>query len=88
MTSWDPLMSGYCKAFSVATLRRFPGWPVEAENRTAPQDEADRGICFVHEDFLVTWGVLRTDEETIMRGDTQEWREFCENELRLTPRET
>ncbi len=74
MTTWDPLMSRYCKAYPAERFSDFAGWP-------KPDNTLPDAVFFVHDDFLVTTGALRKEEDIILKGDEPGWREFARGEL-------
>ena len=66
----------YCKAYRLGELRRFPNWKdISAADivEAAPDDD----YVFIHEDYSVTRSIWR-DRETVFKGDTAEWRQFCD----------
>jgi hypothetical protein len=79
----------YCKAYSVAELRRFPGWKTNPNSlRPADSGEAtartltEEDYLFLHDDFAVTDGVFR-DEYIVFDSATEDWMRFCKEELQF-----
>jgi ankyrin repeat protein len=81
---WRP----YCRAYPVAELRRYPGWPA---GQAKQPDQADAGpapgaggqpdqIVFLHDDLTVT-ASMWPGEDVIFDTVTDEWARFCEREL-------
>jgi hypothetical protein len=91
-----PTMGRYCKAFPLASLRRFSEWNENASNaRTevqeqdgrqllAPRPLADSSILYLHENLVVTDGIF-VDEHVIFDAGTPEWEEFCRTQLEFSP---
>ena len=71
-------MKSYSKAYSLAELRRFPGW---AAGASADEPElTDDDIAYLGLDFVVLSDPSR--EEGLIFGEvTSEWQEFCTSEL-------
>ena len=63
---WRP----YCKAYPIAELRRFPGWP----------EGTDVELAFVHDDLSVT-ASMWPGEDVLYDGASAEWARFCAEEL-------
>lgn len=80
-------MSAYCRAYLAEELRRFPEWServpplvVRADGGT-PEEPAQEFACFfVHDDLVVTAGVLR-DEQVVFDRVDDAWRTFCRETL-------
>jgi hypothetical protein len=75
----------YCAAYPLDELRRFPSWPTAA----APSAESngnhadDPDVVFIHEDYKVTKSIW--PGENVIFGDvTDQWKEFCRNELKFS----
>jgi ankyrin repeat protein len=75
----------YCTAYPLDELRRFPSWPAAA----APSAESngnhadDPDVVFIHEDYKVTKSIW--PGENVIFGDvTDQWKEFCRNELKFS----
>lgn len=64
---WRP----YCRAYPLAELRRFPGWP---------DGESTDGIAFLHDDLTVTSSMWPGDG-VLYDGKSAEWARFCAEEL-------
>ena len=86
-------MAIYCKAFLAKDLQLFPGWtPNEmtwmSVNKNdgemqAPQDYPGDAILYLHDNYVVTDGVLR-DEKIVFDKVMPEWIEFCRGTLGFT----
>jgi hypothetical protein len=78
----------YCKAYSVADLRRFPEWRENPGSLRAEPDEAgprtltDEDFLFLHEDLVITDGVFR-DEHIVFDAVTDNWIRFCKEDLQF-----
>jgi hypothetical protein len=66
----------YCTAYYVGDLHRYPGWTSDTP------DLKDDDIVFLHQDYTVTRSMW-AGEEVIFNDVTEQWREFCNNELRF-----
>jgi len=66
----------YCTAYHVSNLRRYPAWTSEV------QDLTDDDVVFVHQDFTVTKSIW-AGEDVVFNNVTDQWKEFCSNELRF-----
>ncbi|HMB55272.1 MAG TPA: hypothetical protein VKU40_18280 [Thermoanaerobaculia bacterium] len=86
-------MSAYCKAYEAKRLRAYPGWKEDAsdlrqemtevdgkEVESARDEIGDDDILYVHDDYVVTDDVFR-DQNVVFSEVTDEWREFCHEEL-------
>jgi ankyrin repeat protein len=83
---WRP----YCRAYPVAELRRYPGWPAgpaQPGPGTAGESGAADGsgeqqdqIVFLHDDLTVT-ASMWPGEDVIFDAVTGEWAQFCAAEL-------
>lgn len=68
--SWRP----YCRAYPVAELRAFPGWP--------QQDGVADALAYVHDDLTVTEDIW--PGEGVLFGAEQvspDWERFCREQL-------
>jgi hypothetical protein len=68
----------YCKSYTLAELRRFPGWSagVQPEEQEMPDDK----YVFLTDVFTVLLSPI--DKENILFGeDSPEWRQFCTETL-------
>jgi ankyrin repeat protein len=65
----------YCTAYQVGELRRYPSW-------TETQQLADEDVVFLHQDYTVTKSIW-AGEDVIFDSVTDEWKNFCNNELRF-----
>lgn len=65
----------YCTAYHVGQLRRFASWPETAEL-------GDDDVVFLHQDYTVTKSIW-TGEDVIFDRVTDQWKDFCNNELRF-----
>jgi ankyrin repeat protein len=78
---WRP----YCRAYPLAELRRYPGWPDQARPRPGPgAEDGSAGqageIVFLHDDLTVT-ASMWPGEDVIFDVVTGEWARFCAEEL-------
>jgi ankyrin repeat protein len=78
---WRP----YCRAYPVAELRRYPGWPADQADQpeAGPAQEAGGQpdqIVFLHDDLTVTASMWQ-GEDVIFDAVTDEWARFCAGEL-------
>jgi ankyrin repeat protein len=78
---WRP----YCRAYPVAELRRYPGWPADRADQPGavlaerPGGHPDQ-IVFLHDDLTVT-ASMWPGEDVIFDAVTDEWTQFCAGEL-------
>ncbi len=80
----------YCKAYLLADLRRYPGWPASHAhgsnghngNGAQPPAAADEEIAFLHQDYTVTQS-MQHDEDVLFAEVTPEWQAFCADELKF-----
>ena len=87
-------MSTYCKAYSLDTLRQYPGWSEKSENARAetvkenakkiekPRKLTDNDFLYVHESLIVTDGIFE-DRNIIFDNITPEWEKFCKETLKF-----
>jgi len=86
-------MARYCKAYSVADLKRYPGWNVgevdasilvggEEDESSGHRALRDDDYLFVQENLVVTAGIF-LDENVLFQESADAWRRFCESELRF-----
>lgn len=66
----------YCTAFHVSDLRRYPAWASEV------QELKDEDVVFLHQDFTVTRSIW-AGEDVVFNTVTDQWKQFCSNELRF-----
>ena len=66
----------YCTAYHLSDLRRYPSWTSEL------QDLGDDDVVFLHQDFTVTKSIW-AGEDVVFDKVTDEWKNFCGNELRF-----
>lgn len=67
----------YCRAYTLADLRRFPGW------RQAMEPVAgDDTFVFLHSDLKVTQ-TISPDENIVYEDQSVEWRTFCSQQLQF-----
>lgn len=66
----------YCTAYYLGDLRRYPGWTSDA------QDLKDEDVVFLHQDYTVTRSMW-AGEDVIFNDLTEQWKSFCNNELRF-----
>lgn len=75
----------YCAAYPLDELRRFPSWPATAspgaESNGNHADGPD--VVFIHEDYKVTKSIW-PGENVIFDDVTDQWKEFCLNELKFS----
>jgi hypothetical protein len=64
-------MRPYCKAYPLADIRCFPGWP-----DGVPEQPPDDGIVYLCDDLSVVADPIE-GRETLFAGDSPEWRDFC-----------
>jgi hypothetical protein len=82
--AWRP----YCRAYPLAEMQRYPGWPATAVPAAGDvdADEAagDPGaeVVFLHDDMTVT-AAIWPGEDVLFADITPEWVEFCATELRF-----
>ena len=85
----------YCKAYPLSRLRQFRDWSEKptcgkdrAVDANSKGDEVERNersaddIVFIHQDYSVTQSAWH-NEDVIFEGGSEEWKEFCENELKF-----
>jgi len=85
-------MGRYCKAYPLKRFREFSGWTEELENlrrdrvsQTANSDAVppqlkDDDFLYLQENLVVTDGIF-IDENIIYEQVTEEWKDFCKNNL-------
>jgi hypothetical protein len=66
----------YCTAYHLGDLRRYSAWSSEV------QDLSDDDVVFLHQDYTVTKSIW-TGENVVFDKVTDDWKEFCNNELRF-----
>lgn len=66
----------YCTAYHLGDLRRYSAWSSDA------QDLSDDDVVFLHQDYTVTKSIW-TGEDVVFDRVTDDWKEFCKNELRF-----
>lgn len=66
----------YCTAYHLGDLRKYPSWTSEV------QELNDDDVVFLHQDYTVTKSIW-AGENVIFDKVTDEWKEFCNNELRF-----
>lgn len=66
----------YCTAYHLSDLRRYPSWTSELP------DLNDDDVVFLHQDFTVTKSIW-AGEDVVFDKVTDEWKNFCSNELRF-----
>ena len=75
----------YCSAFHLKDLRRYPAWTeneISGADSNAKQLNGD-DVVFVHGDFSVTRSIW-TNEDVVFDKITDEWKNFCIDELKFT----
>lgn len=84
-------MGRYCKAYSLKTLRAFPGWSekiqtIKRKNPAAGQKETqpltDESYVYLQENYVVTAGIFQ-DEDIIFDQVTPEWTGYCQSVLKF-----
>jgi uncharacterized protein len=75
----------YCTAYPLDELRRFPSWPTTADTSAESNDNQADGsdVVFIHEDYKVTKSIW-PGENVIFDDVTDQWKEFCHNELKFS----
>lgn len=66
----------YCTAYHLGDLRRYSAWSSDA------QALSDDDVVFLHQDYTVTKSIW-TGEDVVFDKVTDDWKEFCKNELRF-----
>jgi Ankyrin repeats (many copies) len=69
----------YCKAYSLAALRAYPGW---LEPSNGPERPSDDEIVFVQQDYSVT-RCGYANQDVVFADRSPAWRAFCEGILRF-----
>lgn len=82
-------MSGYCRAYLAAELRRFPEWVEQAPPLVVRPPDAAPGedateYFYLHDTYVVTAGVYR-DEQIAFDRVTDAWKSFCHRVLKFEP---
>ena len=70
----------YCRAYTIADLRRFPGW-TEPASADRPGDD---DVVFLHRDLTVT-KMIWAGEDVIYDRITPDWEQYCRAALAFTP---
>lgn len=73
--AWRP----YCRAYSLADLRRYPRWPADPAAGPGAAGDAEV-IVFLHDDLTVT-SSMWPGEDVLFDAVTGQWAEFCAAEL-------
>lgn len=85
-------MGKYCKAYPLTRLRAYEGWHEKLENVRKETEivdgeevEVDRQLgdddfLYLQENYVVTDGIFK-DENIIFDDVTEEWIDYCHNEL-------
>lgn len=73
-------MRKYSKAYYLKDLRKFSGW--EEMDRPDKDELEDDTIVFVQDNFTVVKDCFE-EEDYIYNDVTDEWKEFCEKELKF-----
>lgn len=66
----------YCTAYYLGDLRRYPDWTSDAH------DLKDDDVVFLHQDYTVT-RLMWAGEDVLFNDVTEQWKKFCNNELRF-----
>lgn len=78
----------YCTAYHLRDLRRYPAW---TENKLETSKTSENGqpsalsddeVVFLHQDYTVTRSMW-AGEDVIFNQVTDQWKQFCANELRF-----
>ena len=79
----------YCTAYHLGDLRRYPAWSENKLNgagnepaTSEAQELAHTDVVFLHQDYKVTKSMW-ADEDVIFDKVTEEWKDFCNRELRF-----
>ncbi|PYS87925.1 MAG: hypothetical protein DMF64_21850 [Acidobacteria bacterium] len=78
----------YCKAYEVARLAGFPGWPdklrlLPPEAAASPGAEpAPNDYLYLQENFTVTAGIF-LGEDVVFDEVTTAWIDFCRTTLKF-----
>ena len=75
-------MGKYCKAYPIARLREFEGWPDAAQGRQEEGMDTENDFLYLQENFTVTKGIFM-DEDIVFDNVTPEWIDFCKNNLKF-----
>jgi ankyrin repeat protein len=67
---WRP----YCRAYPLARLREFAGWPATASDDAAPPEDDD--VVYLHDDLTVTRSAW-PGEDVLFDRVSPEWEHFC-----------
>lgn len=85
----------YCTAYHLGDLRRYPAWSEKKlelkkadgkkSSDAAVEDEplTDEEVVFLHQDYTVTKSMW-AGEDVIFDNATEQWKEFCNKELRFS----
>jgi hypothetical protein len=74
----------YCSAFHLKDLRRYPAWTENEITGTDPEAKQLNGddVVFLHGDYSVTRSIW-ANEDVVFDKVTEEWKNFCNNELKF-----
>lgn len=81
----------YCKAFYLADLEAFPGWPEEATAKAGlprgteeegQAEEQEPSIVYLHQDLTVTRSMWH-GEDVVFDGAAADWPSFCDQQLQF-----
>jgi hypothetical protein len=88
-------MGNYCKAYHVSSFRKFSGWKektddlrvdkkyVEGKEIVEPKTKLeDDDILYLQENYVVTHGIFK-DEHIVYKDVTDEWKNYCHEELKF-----
>lgn len=75
-------LNRYCKAYPIERLRKFPHWPGNLEN-TGGNAEEQRGFLYLQDSLIVTRDIF-ANEQIVFDQITDEWKKFCEEELKFS----
>lgn len=77
-----PNLNRYCKAYPIERLKKFPNWPQNLEN-TGTNAEEQRDFLYLQDNFIVTSDIF-PNEQIVFDQVTDEWKKFCEEELKFS----
>lgn len=81
----------FCKAYTLSTIREFPGWTeslTETVEASAPANDTSETsnetdvVVFIHQDLTVTKSMWH-NEDVIFDSVTPAWEQFCHEHLKF-----
>jgi len=72
----EAAVRNYCTAYYLSDLRRYPDWTSNT------QDLKHNDVVFLHQDYTVT-KLMWAGEDVLFNDVTEQWKKFCNNELRF-----